>query len=103
MAKAQGIDLQQKGRVMANPPSVNGNGNADHWLVRGMGGVNILTLAALLLGGASLYWQLDKDIALMKRDIADIEKQLTRIELQLTGAKAAPYAWPRLQGDQEKS
>ena len=49
---------------------------SDHWLVRGMGGVNIITLIAGILGGASLYFQLDKEIALIKRDLAAIERRL---------------------------
>ncbi|MGI9435359.1 MAG: hypothetical protein ACR2Q4_11115 [Geminicoccaceae bacterium] len=60
---------------------------ADHWLVRGMGGVNIITLLVLILGGAKLYFELDKDIALMKRDIADIKADVRQF-------RRTSYAWP---------
>jgi len=70
------------------------NGNGDHWIVKGLNGVNILTLLALVLGGASLYYQLDKDIALMKRDIQAIEQRLTTIQRQLTSSSSMPYQWP---------
>lgn len=79
------------------------NGNGDNWIVGGLRGVNILTLILLILGGASLYWQLDKDIALMKRDIQDIEKQLMRIERLVANGSQPPYASPRSRGDQGKS
>lgn len=67
---------------------------ADHWLVRGMGGVNIITLLVLILGVAKLYFELDKDITLMKRDIADIQRTLTSIQSELRQARVSAYGWP---------
>lgn len=63
----------------------------DHWLVRGMGGVNIVTLILLILGGAKLYFDLDKEIALIKRDLASIERTLTSIRSDLR--RQPSYSW----------
>ncbi len=73
----------------------------DHWLVRGMGGVNIVTLILIILGGAKLYFDLDKEIALIKRDIASIEKTLTSIRNELSRKNYysfAPDGRPALEG-----
>ena len=63
----------------------------EHWLVRGMGGVNIVTLILLILGGAKLYFDLDKEIALIKRDLASIESTLTSTRTELR--RQPSYSW----------
>ena len=35
-------------------------GNNNHWIMRGLEGVNVITLIVLLLGGAKLYFDLGK-------------------------------------------
>ncbi len=65
--------------------------SADHWLVRGLGGVNIVTLILLILGGAKLYFDLDKEIALIKRDLASIERTLATIRTELR--RQPSYSW----------
>ncbi|MGI9436052.1 MAG: hypothetical protein ACR2Q4_14695 [Geminicoccaceae bacterium] len=51
---------------------------ADHWLLRGLGGVNIFTLIAIILGGAKLYFDLDKQTATIQQSIQHLERDLER-------------------------
>lgn len=74
----------------------------DHWLVRGMGGVNIVTLIAIILGGAKLYFELDKDIALIKQNQASIERRLDNFSRTLVAMRSdlreRPVATPGYPG-----
>ena len=63
----------------------------EHWLIKSVRGVNLVTLIVLLLGGANLYFDLDKEIALIKRDLASIEKAVASIELQIRRSNFAAY------------
>ncbi len=68
--------------------------NSEHWLVRGLEGVNVLTLIILLLAGAKFYFDLDKDMALMKRDMAEIQRTLSSIQDYLRRSDMPLYSLP---------
>lgn len=82
------------------------NGNDGHWLLRGLEGVNVITLILLLLAGAKFYFDLDKDIALMKRDMADIQQKLSSNQDHLRRSDMPLYSYRHrrhVQSNQEKS
>jgi len=73
----------------------------DNWLVRSLGGVNILTLIAMILAGAKLYFDLDKEIAVIKHDLVSIERRLDDFSRTLTSIRdelrrtPPRYSWPQ--------
>lgn len=56
--------------------------------------MNVITLILLLLAGAKFYFDLDKDIALMKRDMADIQQKLSSIQDHLRRSDMPLYSYP---------
>lgn len=55
----------------------------EHWLALGLRGVNVVTVILAVLAGAALYFQLDKDLALLKRDTKQIERELGDVKATL--------------------
>ena len=79
-------------------------GNGQHWTLKALEGVNVVTLIAIIVGGASLYFGVDKEIALIKQNQESIERRLDGFSRTLTAlrdeiregyALSQPYMhWP---------
>lgn len=68
--------------------------DGEHWLVKGLGGVNIITLIVILLAGAKLYFELDKDMAIVKLKMDRMEQTLSSIQDHLRRSDTPLYSLP---------